>query len=1303
MKRHRIYLIITLAVFFVQLFLNGTVFAATTPIGVYHQTPPTNVDAPVAGITYDVSTGKYFAGLTWTKATIDSSNVPDATIDPIAPGPITDIGYNIYTMDTNDLTGAFKTYPLSLSFNDPVSGTPRNTYQLDKNGSEDLKSGTIYTAKMQAYHTHTNTTGTTSRSTTHNSIDSNSVNFMTDIALEVIPAGSDTLEIKWDDVWYGANRIAYEIHISESNTFSRDTMLTVTSANIGATGPVIPLTGERKLLYKVKGSFLKDSTLYYVKIKPIISDPKVRYNTVDADENIKAGYTNIVTSMTKISDGWWKIVWNPVTDSTLQGGEKVKYTIRKGLISAAGNAIFEDVAVTTDTKYYININDNTYFYMIVADIKDGFGNRILDSLGYGIKSGKLFGIEADVPTNPTVPDLKTLIYANPADTSTLLYNDSIANWLLPKEATIAWTPPTLGDGINIDTNISYDIYLMTDPSKIDDPTVKPYSSGLKTFTQITDNSGKVFAYTFRFQNLTPNTAYYLKLIAKKTYTVNNNGVLQVQDFLSLPALKVIITPPSGSIDQPVAPVKPPFKIKTLKDSQGNEIPDVNGNPTTDDIGKTNVWIQWQNRWGENRNGANWYYVDLSGQDAANNADGTPPDKAAEEAAEAAKAERIITYDINTTFSIGYVEFSDTLDYQTLKTLPMQIQGIPNVTTGSAYTLLYNLDKLKPNTTYVIWMRAYNPNVGLLSEPSDPVIAVTLPDLIQPIEKPKVPTFNYNKAGDTSVDLQWDYKTDYSYTYYIKYATSDNIPAAQKTVTVKPTDLMTNSVFTITGLSQNTTYYFWIQADSTGKEVSDGMSFWSDAYPVKTLPYAPPLTPKGFGVKSTATAIGKNNITYEWVQETGLQYTLEIASDINYKDAKKYVAGAVTEYNATGLLSNHRYYSRLYAIDPSKGNIISLPTESVTTRTLKSNDDYDADVDTENIITGPFVIDGGPIDGVETKSIIGANADRFIEKVQTDKVLDYLIDFTDTSYNSNMLKVSDKVMSSLSNLKENIILDVGFCKFTIRPGLIDPALDKQLKNKLGNYNIELAIKTEDLTSNEDLEMRKNGLVYRTEAGTLTVNAVNGANSIPINQFYKPVRASFKYTAEDFYAEGKTIGYYYDDNSKSWVQQPTSAKYNKTLEKGYISFDLSYPDKAAILVKGSSSVIYDDISGVKRYAQISALAFKYNLKSVDSTKFKPNDNLTIGGAAKLAMDILDYKYDENYGSTALKARFISPSDLSNIDGNCSRKKALQTVDRLYEIKTGSKPEARTFSQDDEQPITRGDFAGELYIMLSKIGEV
>ena len=66
-----------------------------------------------------------------------------------------------------------------------------------------------------------------------------------------------------------------------------------------------------------------------------------------------------------------------------------------------------------------------------------------------------------------------------------------------------------------------------------------------------------------------------------------------------------------------------------------------------------------------------------------------------------------------------------------------------------------------------------------------------------------------------------------------------------------------------------------------------------------------------------------------------------------------IVGEVSEYTVEGLLSNHRYYARLYAYDREKG-LRSEPTYSVTVRTKSSSEDYDSGQDIDDAITGDFV-------------------------------------------------------------------------------------------------------------------------------------------------------------------------------------------------------------------------------------------------------------------------------------------------------------------------------------------------------------
>jgi len=58
----------------------------------------------------------------------------------------------------------------------------------------------------------------------------------------------------------------------------------------------------------------------------------------------------------------------------------------------------------------------------------------------------------------------------------------------------------------------------------------------------------------------------------------------------------------------------------------------------------------------------------------------------------------------------------------------------------------------------------------------------------------------------------------------------------------------------------------------------------------------------------------------------LEYILELADNVDYEDAVEYKVGMVSEFTVGGLLSNHRYYARLYSYDPVK-NLRSNPPKA----------------------------------------------------------------------------------------------------------------------------------------------------------------------------------------------------------------------------------------------------------------------------------------------------------------------------------------------------------------------------------------
>lgn len=1265
----RICAILILVFFISGLFLPAGVMAA----GVYIQPKPEGLDIGKTSdgqynIRYDKYAFKHKVNLTWTQVETD----PGVNqMDEGEYGSIQEKGYKIFTSTDNV---HYNLYPENITWA-PVSGTDpvKVSKDIDSNGNEPLKSGTIYYAYVKAYHRHVkNIGGGNTVETVHESLGSNVTIFMTDLAVKVNPVDSDSVEIVWDDVKYNGMRIDYDIDISQSKDFIHKITYNVRQPGIGASAPVKPVQGQTgqndKLSFTAKGEEfgMRPGTVYYVKVKPINVWQDVRYRP---ESEIAVGYTQIIAQMYRMSDQWWRIDWNPITESSLGPDQEILYKIKRGK-KTEEHPVLVTISETTDKKYSVSVRGGDYFYIVVAEVADQFGNVIPD----GIQSSRQYPVETAIPSNPAVPDIREELRTYYPDGALLYKYTDTAN-LSPQSATVAWTVPKLQDG-SVDNDIVYDLWLLTNPADIGNSNVPKLKSEFKVGSDtesgfIKDPGDNVIAFKYTFRNLNPNRTYYMKLVAKKKFTVGVGGGLVTKHFESEPALKVIITPTGEPIDKPA--VNPTLKIKQL-----------NGK---DDVNKNSATIQWKNQWREVWDGSKWNYVDPS-------------------VSVANAVYRDIAYDDKVKFSIGYAKYQElsgtdgNVNYEKIRNPQfLKVAGIQN--NMASIIQEYKLTALEPNTTYVVWMTAGRDNVEPPFEPSDPIIIVTKPDVTVPVDKPTVPRFIFNKPGDTFVDLQWTLQDNYA--YYLKYSTTDDIATSNETITITPQDLKRSAVYRAkgktAGLTPGTVYYFWIQADSTGQKIADGLSLWSDSYSVKTLPYTAPEIPKGFGLKNTPDAVGKNNLTFQWIKVNGLKYIIEYASDINFKDAKEYPSkGPVdaAECNVEGLRSNFRYYVRLYAYDPDK-KLRSAPTQSITVRTLRSSDDYDANEDIENVITGPFVTESTS-NGVWTLQVTGPNADRLIEKVQSDKVLDYRFDLTTPPANTNkrVLLISHSVFRALANLKESVVIDSGYSQCTIRPGVFDTEQTKRVQQINGNFNVELTLTDDDRVGNSP----ETGLKYKTKTSNVLVNLINGSETVPLKQLGKPLKMAFLYTDESFLKDESVAGYSYDSDTGKWVKHDVSTRYDSTLKKGYASFDVGKPGKSAIMARtGDFTDIYDD----EARSQIMSVAAKFNLKSVNPGSFRPQDNITRGEAVKIVMDILGYDYDDDYAVTAVKAGFTPVSQISDMDAACSRGELLKMIDRLYERVTGKKAEARETEIDDAQPITRSGSVVELYNMLKEIGEL
>ncbi len=1082
---------------------------------------------------------------------------------------------------------------------------------------EQLKSGTVYHVYIKAIHEHYDENG--NFLSEDESVNSNEVVFLTNIEVTTKPGGTDMLEIEWTDAIYKGRRLNYQLFISESKSFSETPPLYIRDINIGPTNTVKPVEG--KLVYKATD--LKAGTIYYAKIQPIISDDSVIYQE---ETKIVSGFTYILAKISKISSDWWKLEWNPITNTNLGQNEEIMYKIKRCL----EGDLEKEISATKDVQMFIKVVGTNTYYRIQADVVTELEETV------SVISSEIYAHETDVPSTPTVPEVMDQL------------SDEIME-VGPDSLKILWKVPVTIDG-ELDEDILYDIWMLTDPEDINNPAVLPAVSNLQVnpenyLYELVGNSksDRVIGYKHTIDNLSPNKIYYLKMVAKKSYIVNENGSLINKDYCSEPALKVIITLPDGSIEQPVTPAKPPLKVKT----------EVINSKTVQVVTPTTVTLEWKNQWYEVWRDvySRWEYI---------------PSEEVEQAAVQGEVYRFLSYDEDIKFSVGYEVYSDNFDFsrleETLSPMPMQFNDIPNST--SSDTIDFEVTGLDPNTTYVMWIRAYRSNF-LKSGLSDPLIITTKPEYEMPLAKPSIPVFNYKFEGDTYAEIGWNIVDNYNYS--IKYSTVDDLNQAEGSIELTAEQLKYKTKYRVEGLTPNTVCYFWIKASVKDENGGTLEAEWSDSYIIKTTPYAPPEIPTGFGLKNIAEPIGKDFMYFEWVKATGLEYTLEIGKKDDFSDSVTYNVKDVSEYKVEKLDSNTRYYARLFAYDPKK-ELKSNYTASISARTKKSYEEYYSDADLDSAVID-FIKPGIDKDGLVSLDLTDKNVNVFIQQIYHDGNINYTADFSNLTTNSVLksdTRISPRVLTALQQMKKTLTLDTGNAAIVVMPGIMDNRQIIEIYQKDSQSVVKIDFEKVSNTSNKPSGATLVSDIWRT---TLVVET-NGV-SIPVRDLQNLIRIKIPYSTSTWYDKSTMSGYVYDEQKKSWTRVETTNKFDKINSKGFIYAEL--PGSSDFAIMKSVNIRFSDISGHKFEADIKSITDKYDLKSLGYGQFEPNKSLTKGEAVKILLDIMNYEYDNNYLDAAAKAKITLYINMEDTNGNVTRQEAASMIARVYELLAGKKAES------------------------------
>ncbi|HHW00864.1 MAG TPA: fibronectin type III domain-containing protein [Clostridiaceae bacterium] len=1160
-----------------------------------------------------------------------------------------------------------------------------------------LKSGTVYYLDITAYYRYY------MNQETRNSMESsasNRVKVMTGIEIEAYSSGMNELTIEWDDVWNSNGRIGYRLYVSDSESFNNTAPIYIDPANIGPGKPVQVNEAEGKLVYK--HTVREAGRVYYVKIEPIISDNELQDYPKETGTVAVSSYILVRTDKVSSSaDGSiWRLTWSPVY-AGLDDRVNVKYEIYKG--DTRINELPSRIQTVSNTSMFVVFEpgEEAYIYFIVRAVVTRKDNGQPFYPGVEITSDKIMVKDHEVGAFPPMPELVAELAGEKSE-------------IKPESAVILWKAPTKITG-EVDYDVSYNVWLVDDPDILDNETSlgQPVSWNFKdgsgtvykdgvTFNFSTVRSGsKVIGCKLEIEGIEHNSTYYIKIVAVKSFLEYVNNEPAYVQYRSEPALEVIVTPPKGSIDRPVTPPKPPLKLK--RTPEGNYV-----------VTDTTAVIQIEKRWYEKYNPETnkWDYLNTR-KDSRTDPDPAYPIATDEELEEHRNEYRRMEYDEGISIDVYYVKYQEDMDYSKLYDSsvynPVIVRGFPIVTNDEYEDPILNypdkmekrnvdikIEGLEPNTTYVMWVKAVREDANPPeSEPSDPIIVTTNAVEVHPIETPTVPALSVNNVGDTFVDLVWDYNSNYK--YYIKYGTVEDIGRASEDIAV---DLQGKNYYRVEGLEKNTTYYFWIRAEYVSPEGEVKSSDYSDPCSARTLPDLPPKKPQGFGIKTAPDAVTKNSITYEWIQEDGLEYILEIANNPGYNNSTEINTGKVSEYMVDKLTSNVRYYARLYAYDPVKG-LRSEPTDTVSVRTRRSTDDYDSDEDVEDVISGDFIVKNPYVtDGTWYISITGVNADRFIEHIRNDNVVDYRINLTNPPEKAKRIKltISAKVFYAMTKLAENLNISIPDRQFIIRPGTIDTERVKKEIKASGDFNFEITIELESSRKVEE------NIKSKTIVTGLQINASNGGNKVAVDTLDKPLKVLYAYTGRSWYNYGLTSAYLYSGKTGSWKMIKTDSLYDADTDQGYAVFEIT--NTGDFVIAEYKGDYYDDIKNHWARNSINNVARAYSLKSVPGRKFDPDSFITVGDAVKFMFDILGYDYGNDYMSLAVKSGLIVSNKSAKSGDECSREQLVAMVVRVYEIKTGSAAKASSSADtfDDMGEVTaslkpRIRFAAEKGIITSR----
>ena len=1184
--------------------------------------PPQNNRITDIGYVQNAFRKEWYADLEWDPAVFPA----DATQEMIT------VGFNEAVWGTGQLLPDAIQIPL------PGGAVAQS---INEYTPETIKHGCIYESYVKASCKYSTPEG----QFTILSQKSNPVRFLTglDVSLELVP-GTNNIKIKWDDVWNTSGRINYRIMISDTQGFTQPPPVPdIVASEIGQPGsPVVVNSTGKKLEFTYTHAL--PGREYAIKIVPL---PGTNIASATAEEvpaiTIK---TDILLQASKVgftNDGGiiWKLSWNPIVKGS--SFTRVDYELYRYTNSELTGQLYRLIPDRDNYQITIAKNDtNTYSFKIDAKAYAPGSNIPVE-----FRSNAKVALKEQVPEQPAAPELFDSFPM--ADPDPLVYDDLLTS----SSASIMWKVIYTGDGL-VDNDITYDVYLVDDIRNVSEPSdnyMIASDVSMGEANQIKDiNNGKVLGFKYDLIGLKSNSTYYFVIYAKKNYLVRNpvDGVMITTPFVSKQAVKVIITRPDTGTDRPVAPSSPPFVLKQ--------------NPGS--ITYTGATLQMDKKWYALYDTANdrWGYVTKAQYDAN------------EQLLVGKKEGMIINYtpgwrivphvvSFNDALNViqmrndgrvgDYISYSDLMQADLLAFEITQNEAVvPVISDDQDQTFEFNIDGLTHNTAYIVWLTVENQN-GNSSDPSDPIIITTPPNIPVIPVTPTVPNDLKGIASDDFIDLFWSFRSGMEYD--IQCGTSDDINSATKQATATYEELLQSTFYRLDGLKPNTLYYIWIKAISTAPDGTKLESEYSNPLTIKTEAYKPPAPPSGFGVKAGADGVTENSITYVWETKTNFKYYLEFADNINF-DKSSMIEVSGSTYTASSLISNRRYYARLYAYD-NKTLLRSLPAGTVMVVTNKSKSDYDSSYDLDDAPGGDaLVISPIIINGVWTAGSTGVNAHRMAEQIRSINGPIVQIDLSQPPSRAQTVRLDlgAVLIDTLSELKKELYVKLPSLDLIIRPDSLQNDEYFKLKNTDQNFSLRLEAVSPATSFTLPADLKA-----VTPVTKLAIGAANSAGK-SFSDLARPIRVDLPIAGLSAYKVNEIKTYLYDEGKKSWSVLETSTDYSG----GKVLGEMTKPGAVMAATRNTAQTGSVPAAVLNSLNAIQAV---FSLESLSGKKFNSVANVSQEDVVKLLLDAAATSYDDdNYLTQAVRCGIVKSSqDIG--EGYARRDQAIDLLVSFYGFKT------------------------------------